>query len=422
MIISWYKIIFVLIFLLSRIWETILYCLNLNHSLKQNRIPDIFKDIISKEEFKKSKNYLKDKTIFVITKIIFQTILILIGIVFLFPFFEKKAINLAYSLINFKIINISFTQIIIFFLFLGLFAFIIDLPFDIYSNFYLEKKYGFSKINVKTYILDKIKFIIITLILGFLILLGFYKIISTFDYWWIVLLLFIIIIIFLINIIYPALILPLFYKFEKLKDESLRKKIEDLIKKVDLKFENTYVMNASSRSLHTNAFFTGIGKTKKIVFFDTLINNHTEDEILSIFAHELGHYKKGHILKSFLLSTLMIFFITIILNFIKDSAFINSFYNCDLCICLPYIYSIIFILSILNPVEFIINTISRKFEFESDKYAVKITNKESMIEALKKLVKINLSNLNPHPIYSKFKYTHPPPVERIEAILKITHI
>lgn len=416
--ITLYKITFVLIFLLSRVWEIVLYYLNLNYSLKQNKIPDIFKEIITIEEFKKSKNYLKDKTKFIITEIIFQTIFILIGLIFLFPLFEKKAIDLTYSLDNFKIINKNFTQIIIFILFLGFFTFLIDLPFDVYLNFYLEKKYGFSKINVKTYILDKIKVIIISIILGFLILLGFYKIISTFEYWWIVLSLFIISIIFLTNIIYPTLILPLFYKFEKLKDGSLRNKIEDLIKRVDLKFENIYVMNASSRSLHTNAFFTGIGKTKKIVFFDTLINNHTEDEILSIFAHELGHYKKGHIVKSFFLSTLMVFFITIILNFIKDSSFINSLYNCELCIGLPYIYSIIFILSILNPIEFIINSISRKFEFESDKYAVKLTNKESMIESLKKLVKINLSNLTPHPIYSKFKYTHPPPVERIEAILK----
>ena len=418
MMITLYKITFVLIFLLSRVWEIVLYYLNLNYSLKQNKIPDIFKEIITIEEFKKSKNYLKDKTKFIITEIIFQTIFILIGLIFLFPLFEKKAIDLTYSLDNFKIINKNFTQIIIFILFLGFFTFLIDLPFDVYLNFYLEKKYGFSKINVKTYILDKIKVIIISIILGFLILLGFYKIISTFEYWWIVLSLFIISIIFLTNIIYPTLILPLFYKFEKLKDGSLRNKIEDLIKRVDLKFENIYVMNASSRSLHTNAFFTGIGKTKKIVFFDTLINNHTEDEILSIFAHELGHYKKGHIVKSFFLSTLMVFFITIILNFIKDSSFINSLYNCELCIGLPYIYSIIFILSILNPIEFIINSISRKFEFESDKYAVKLTNKESMIESLKKLVKINLSNLTPHPIYSKFKYTHPPPVERIEAILK----
>lgn len=419
MIITLYKITFVLIFLLSRTWEIVLYYLNLNYSLKQNRIPDIFKDIITIEEFKKSKNYLKDKTKFLITKIIFQTIFILIGLIFLFPFFEKKAIDFTFSLDNFKIIDISFTQIIFFFLLLGFFTFLIDLPFDVYLNFYLEKKYGFSKINVKTYILDKIKVIIISIILGFLILFGFYKIITTFEYWWIVLSLFIVSIIFLTNIIYPTLILPLFYKFEKLKNESLRKKIEDLIKRVNLKFENIYVINASLRSLHTNAFFTGIGKTKKIVFFDTLINNHTEDEILSIFAHELGHYKKGHTVKSFFLSTLMVFFIIIILNFIKDSSFINSFYNFELCISLPYIYSIILILSILNPIEFIINSISRKFEFESDKYSVKLTNKESMIQSLKKLVKINLSNLTPHPIYSKFKYTHPPPVERIEAILKI---
>lgn len=413
-----YKIIFLTIFLLSRIWEIILYYLNLKYSLKKDKIPEIFKDLITEDEFKKSKNYLKDKTKFIITEMIFQTIVILFGLIYLFPFFEKKSIDIVNNS-NKIIINSNLTQIFIFFLFLGVLYFLTDLPFDIYNSFYLEKRYGFSKINLKIYILDKIKILIISIILGFLLLLGFYKIIITFKYWWLILSIFIIVITFLINILYPTLILPIFYKFEKLKDESLRKRIEDITKKVNLKFENIYVINASSRSLHTNAFFTGIGKTKKIVFYDTLINNHTEDEIVSIFAHELGHYKKGHIVKSFLLSAFMVFFVIFILNFIKDSPFINSFYNCQSCICLPYIYSLIFISSILNPIELIINSISRKFEFESDRYAVLITNKESMIESLKKLVKTNLSNLNPNPIYSKFKYTHPPPVERIEAILKI---
>lgn len=419
--INMYKIIYLLIFLLSKGWETFLYYLNLKHSLKEDKVPDIFKDTISEEEFKESKNYLKDKTKFIITETIFKTVITLVGLIYLFPLFEKKAIKVAYSSNNgFIIFNSGFTQIIIFFLFLGILYFLSNLPFDIYDSFYLEKKYGFSKINLKTYLSDKIKTIIISIILGFLFLFGFFKIIfSGFNYWWLSLSIFIIAVIFLINIIFPTLLLPLFYKFEKLSNDSLRKKIENIIKKTNSKFENIYVINASSRSSHTNAFFSGIGKTKKIVFYDTLINNHTEEEIASIFSHELGHYKKGHIVKSFFLSSFIVFFIMFLLNFLKNSALINSFYACSMCINLPYVYTFIFISSFSPLFELIANSISRKFEFEADEYAVKLTNKNSMIESLKKLSKTNLSNLNPHPLFSKFKYNHPPPIERIEAILKI---
>jgi len=417
-----YKIIYLLVFLLSRGWEIFLYYLNLKHSLKENKVPDIFKETISEEEFKKSKNYLKDKTNFIIIETIFKTVITVIGLVYLFPLFEKTAINVAYSSSNsFKIFNSGFTQVIIFFSILGILYFLSDLPFDIYNSFYLEKRYGFSKINLKLYLSDKIKTIIISIVFGFLILFGFFNLLFFIggNYWWLSLSIFIILVIFLINIIYPTLLLPLFYKFEKLSDDSLRKKIEDIIKKTNSKFENIYVINASSRSSHTNAFFSGIGKTKKIVFFDTLINNHTEDEISSIFSHELGHYKKGHIVKSFLLSSILVFFLMFLLDFLKNSALINSFYACALCIDLPYVYTFIFISSFSPFFELIVNSISRKFEFEADKYAVEITNKDSMIESLKKLAKMNLSNLNPHPLFSKFKYNHPPPLERIEAILKI---
>ncbi|MGC8943771.1 MAG: M48 family metallopeptidase [Caldisericia bacterium] len=415
-----YKIIFILVFLLSNLWEIFLYNLNLKYSLKQNKIPDIFKDTINEEEFKKSKNYLKDKTKFVITELIIKTIITLTGLIYLFPLFENKAHEMVSSPNNkFIIFTKDLTQILIFVLFLGVLYFLSDLPFDIMNTFYLEKKYGFSKITIKTYVLDKIKTIILIFILGFFLLLGFYKIVFTFKYWFIILSIFIIVVIFLINIIYPSFILPLFYKFEKLKDENLRKRIEDIVKKVNLKFENIYVINASSRSLHTNAFFSGIGKVKKIVFYDTLINNHTEDEIISVFAHELGHYKKGHIVKSFFLSSITVFVFIFLINFLKNSTFINSLYNNTFAISLPFVYSIIFIFSFSNIVELITNTISRKFESESDRYAVELTNKEGMIESLKKLVKVNLSNLTPHPLYSKFKYTHPPPVERIEMVLKI---
>jgi Peptidase family M48. len=187
-----------------------------------------------------------------------------------------------------ELANFSFYQSLIFFSLLGIFIFLTDLPFDIYFTFKLEKIYGFSNITKKVYIIDKIKIIIISILIGIPLLYIFILILNKFKFFFLPLSFIIIFFILIINIIYPSLILPLFYKFEKLEDDSLKNKILKITEKEDLKFENIYIINASTRSSHTNAFFSGFGKTKKIVFYDTLIKNHTENEILSIFAHELG--------------------------------------------------------------------------------------------------------------------------------------
>lgn len=408
------EIIYILIFLFSNLWELFLNNLNLKHAiLKGKEIPEIFKDTIQKETLEKSLNYLKDKVKLSNIETITKTTFIIFGLIYLFPLFEKISINL---MNNFGFMSYNFYQSIIFFVLLGLFLFIIDLPFDIYFTFKIEKKYGFSNITRKLYIIDKIKIIILTLTIGLPLIYGLINFILNYKLFFIELSLIIIAITFLINIIYPWLILPLFYKFEKLENEELKNKIFNILEKVNLKFENIYVINASTRSTHTNAFFSGIGKTKKIVFYDTLIKNHPKDEILSIFAHELGHYKKGHIFKSFLLSSIFIIIVLFLFNILINTKVSEVFYSCKNCIDLKIIYTGIFLSSILFPIEFIINSISRKFEFESDNFAAKLTDKESMIKSLKRIFNENLSNLFPHPLYSKFKYTHPPPIERIDNL------
>lgn len=412
------KIIFILIFLFSNIWELILNNLNLKHSFEKGKdVPEIFKDSLEEETLKKSLNYLKDKTILSKIEIIIKTIFILIGLIYLFPLFENLAIKFVYNKIS---LNYSFYQSIIFFILLGVFVFLIDLPFDIIFTFKIEKKYGFSNITPKLYIIDKIKMIILSLIIGLPLLYIFINFVLKIKLFFIPLSLIIIGVIFLINIIYPSIILPLFYKFEKLQNEDLKNKIFNITQKVGLKFENIYVMNASSRSTHTNAFFSGLGKTKKIVFYDTLLKNHSEEEILSIFAHELGHYKKGHIFKSVLLSSIFIFIVLFLFNVLINTQISEVFYSCKKCIDLKILYTSIFLSSILFPIEFLINSISRKFEFESDDFAAKLTDKYSMIKSLKKIFKENLSNLFPHPLFSKFKYTHPPPIERIGHLNSLT--
>ncbi|MBC7194733.1 MAG: M48 family metallopeptidase, partial [Caldisericia bacterium] len=345
-----------------------------------------------------------------------KTLITIFGLIYLFPLFEKFSINLVYKN-DFS--NYSFTQSLIFFILLGAFLFIIDLPFDIYFTFILEKRYGFSNITPKIYISDKIKTIILSILIGLPLLYLFILILNNFKFFFLPLSLIIIFVTFLMNIIYPSFIIQLFYKLEKLENENLKEKILKISEKEGLKFENVYVMNASSRSSHTNAFFSGLGKTKKIVFYDTLIKNHAEDEILSIFAHELGHYKKGHIFKSFILMSIFIIFVMFLFNILYYTKISEVFYACKYCIDLKILYTTIFLSSIFSYFEFYVNSISRKFEFESDEIATKLTDKTSMIKSLKRLFKENLSNLFPHPLYSKFKYTHPPPIERIEHILNL---
>ncbi|MDI6860860.1 MAG: M48 family metallopeptidase [Caldisericia bacterium] len=411
------NIIFILLFLISNLWELFLNNLNLKHAIhKGKEIPEIFKDTLQEETVEKSLNYLKDKVKLSNIETITKTIFVSFGLIYLFPLFEKISIKII-NYLGFK--NYTFYQSIIFFVFLGLFIFFIDLPFDIIFTFKIEKKYGFSNITKKLYIVDKIKIIILSLIIGLPLIYGLINFILNYKLFFIPLSLIIIGIIFLINIIYPWLILPLFYKFEKLENDDLKNKIFNILEKVKLKFENIYVMNASSRSTHTNAFFSGIGKTKKIVFYDTLIKNHSQDEILSIFAHELGHYKKGHIFKSFILSSIFIITILFLFNILINTKISEVFYSCKICIDLKIIYTGVFLSSILFPIEFLINSICRKFEFESDEFAAKLTDKDSMILSLKRIFKDNLSNLFPHPLYSKFKYTHPPPIERIEHLMKL---
>jgi STE24 endopeptidase len=411
------KFLFLIVYIFSNLWEIFLNYLNLKYAKNRGRdVPDIFKDTIDENILKKSLNYLRDKTYFLNIEIFIKTLIFVLSMIYLFPFFEKLSMNLIYK--N-ELANFSFYQSLIFFSLLGIFIFLTDLPFDIYFTFKLEKIYGFSNITKKVYIIDKIKIIIISILIGIPLLYIFILILNKFKFFFLPLSFIIIFFILIINIIYPSLILPLFYKFEKLEDDSLKNKILKITEKEDLKFENIYIINASTRSSHTNAFFSGFGKTKKIVFYDTLIKNHTENEILSIFAHELGHYKKGHIFKSFLLTSIFTIFILLLFNILYYSKISTPFYSCNLCIDLKIIYTGIFLSSIVFPIEFLINTISRKFEFESDEFAMKLTDKNSIIKSLKNIFRENLSNLFPHPLYSKFKYSHPPPLERILHILNL---
>jgi len=185
-----------------------------------------------------------------------------------------------------------------------------------------------------------------------------------------------------------------------------------------LSISNIFVIDQSKRSLHTNAFFSGVGKSKRLILFDTLLKVHSEEEILAIFAHEVGHYIKRHILKLIFINSLIFFVMIFSLFILVNSKVVNlafgvsKFYSVAL-------YATIFVGSIMSLLEFVYNSISRRFEYEADRVAADITSKQIIINALKRLVKSNLSNLYPHPLFVFFKYTHPTPLERINVISKI---
>ena len=310
-------------------------------------------------------------------------------------------------------------QALIFFGVLAAIGGIVDLPFQLYDTFVLEKKYGFSTITWKIWVADLIKSMILSVILGGIMISAFMGFISylpkTWWFWaWLFFTLFELILLWL----YPVLIAPLFNKYEPIKDESLKEKIVALLNKVGLTAKGIFQVDAGKRSKHTNAYFTGIGKTKRIVLFDTLLASHSHGEIIAVLAHEIGHWKKKHIVKQ------LVFAIGAALVLLCLAYLVIGWpvlYNAFGLGHTP-VYAGLFLISLyLGALRFFLSPLAaafmRKYEREADAMAFQLTgDPQPMIDALKRLAKDNLSNLHPHQIYVWFYYSHPPLVERIEYL------
>lgn len=310
-------------------------------------------------------------------------------------------------------------QALIFFGLLAMTGGIAGLPFELYDTFVLEKKYGFSTITLKLWFSDLVKSVLISAILMSVTVSAFMAFISYLQAtWWLWAWAFFTLFEITLMWLYPVLIAPLFNRFEPIKDEALREKINALMGKAGLKAGGIYQVDEGKRSRHTNAYFTGIGKTKRIVLYDTLLSSHTPDEIVAVLAHEIGHWKKRHILKqlSFMIaaSLALLYFAFLIVNWpILYSAFGLK---------VTPVYAGLFLVSLylgaagffLNPV---IAAITRCYEREADRMAFDLTGtSQPMINAIKRLAKDNLTNLHPHPFYVWFYYSHPPLIERIEYL------
>jgi STE24 endopeptidase len=304
----------------------------------------------------------------------------------------------------------------LFFVILGVVFFIVELPFDWYHTFLLEQKYGFNRSTLKLWIGDNLKGILLQL--GFLILLivpilWFIRLFP--DSWWVWAFLVVVVVELCIIEIYPVLIAPLFNRFEPLKDERLAEEVKRLAEIADMKTSGIFQMDAGKRSSHSNAYFTGLGKTKRVVLFDTLLASHDRREILAVLAHEIGHYRLRHVLKSLVLSlaaTLAGFYLVSLLL-----SWSPMYERLGIDPAQPYVV-LFFIGIFLQRVGYFLKPAytvwSRRFERQADLFAKRLLGTaEPMIGALKRLASDNLANLNPHPLYVWFNYSHPPIVERI---------
>ena len=291
---------------------------------------------------------------------------------------------------------------------------ILTLPFELYSTFKLNKKYGFSNMTPALFIKDTIKTGILFLVFGSIVIAGISFIINSFNSWWIWGFVFIFAVIILINMLYPVIRDKMFDKFEKLKDKELEVKIENLLNEVGFKSSGVFSVDASKRDNRLNAYFGGLGATKRVVLFDTLIEKLTHNELLAVLGHELGHFKNGDILKNIGIMGVVMFIFFAIFGNLSDELFLGLSLNNE-----PY--AIIAVFMIFSPIlSFflmpLISMISRHNEYAADEFGSNLSTKEDLVSALLKLANENKSFPLSHPMYIFFYYSHPPLVERFKEL------
>ncbi len=403
--------IFIALISIKFLLETYLKIRNLK-SIDNNKesVPARFKDVVTEEEYKKSILYNTDRIKFQIFTALFSSVvLIIFTIGGLLNYLTQVVMDMTSS---------DVLGAVLLGLLLIIVEEIISIPISIYSTFVIEERHGFNKTTRKTFVTDIFKGLLISgAISSILYATVIFIIISAGDLWWIYAFAAVFTLQAIIFFLYPVLIMPLFNKFEPLDDEEFKKPIEKLLEKVDFKSKGLFVMNASLRSTHGNAFFTGIGKNKRIVFFDTLLKTINPDEMEAILGHELGHYKLGHIRKTLISSLVFGFLGFYILNeiFKSDNFFIAHGLE-NLTVYSKFLMFYLVIGSYTFFTKPITSALSRKREFEADDFSFQFTDGEHMISGLLKLTKDNASNLTPDPLYSSYYYSHPPIAERVASI------
>ncbi len=385
----------------------------LNTTRWSNIIPEALKGIYDEKEYQRQQDYSKVNYKFG-RYIAYITFVLVVAILYfgLFGWLD--------SYIYDKLTQNPIWQALIFFGIIGLASDLLGMPFDWYSTFNIEERFGFNKTTPKTFFLDKIKGWLLAAIVGgglFALIIFIYNKMP--DYFWLVAWGVISVFSIVISMFYTSLILPLFNKQTPLEAGSLRDKIQEFADNAGFKLDNIFVMDGSKRSTKGNAFFSGLGPRKRVVLYDTLINDLSEEEIVAVLAHEVGHQKKKHIIKGTVLSLLntgMMFYIL--------SLFLG---NEELCKALgaeqaSFHISILAFGILYTPISFFLGILmsmfSRKNEYEADAFARENYSAEPLISGLKKLSVKSLSNLQPHPVYVFCYFSHPTLLQRIDKLNK----
>ena len=400
--------IIIVITVIGYVFEQILDFINLR--AQRGDIPKEIADFYDQEKYLKSLQYHRELTNFSFLSSAFGFIITMIMLTT--GGFGWLDVELQ------KHVSHPVLKALLFFGILMLAGDIITIPFQWYSTFVIEEKYGFNKTTVKTFILDKLKgYALSAIIGGALLSIMLYLILSIGENFWIWFAAIACVFMLLVNMFYTSWILPLFNKLTPLPDGELKNQIESFSQKVNFPLDNIYVIDGSKRSNKANAFFSGIGRKKKIVLYDTLIKNHSNEELIAVLAHEVGHYKKRHIILSFVLSVLQVIFTLFILS--------RLIFNEDLSLALggnmlSLSLNLVAFGILFSPISgitgLLMMIISRRNEYEADAYARQTYDGRALANALKRLSVDNLSNLYPHPAYVFFHYSHPPLLKRLAAL------
>ena len=374
-------------------------------------IPSDFEKAYDQEKYTKSQDYLRVRTRFGIFSSTFSLFLILVVIHSgVFGLLDQYVVS---HTENYILQGLMFIGIIYFF------QDVISLPFSIYNTFVIEEKFGFNKTTPSLFIIDKIKGYFIFIVVGSLIItpvLYFFNVYADTGWLiaWSILTLFMI----AIQPLFVHVIAPMFNKFTPLEEGELRFAIEKYVNKVDFPLARIDIMDGSKRSAHSNAYFSGFGKSRRIAIFDTLVDKHSTEEIVSVVAHEVGHYKLKHILFGTIIGIvetgIMLFAFNLIMN---DISLFHVFGVNNLSVHAGIVFFSMLYAPVSMVTSIISSYISRKNEFEADKYSLDTTNNsEALISMLIGLSANNLSHLTPHPLKVFLSYSHPPVIDRIKAV------
>ena len=388
--------------------DKIINYLNAQHY--NDPIPDPLKDVFDEEEYAKSQKYKRENYRFTLLT---SSVSLLATLAFFFldgfAFVDEIARSISENSI---IITLVFFGIIM------LTSDILSTPFSYYQTFVIEEKYGFNKTTLKTFFLDKLKGWLMMIVVGGLLLsaiVWFYE--STGSNFWLYAWALVSFFAIFMNLFYARLIVPLFNKQSPLEEGTLRSQIESYAEKVGFTLDKIFIIDGSKRSTKANAYFSGFGSEKRVTLYDTLINDLNEDEIVAVLAHEVGHYKKKHIIINLIVSLLTTGFTLWLLSLFVGNQLLTEALN----VSQPSFHIGLIAFGVLySPISeitgLIMNYLSRKFEYQADNYAKTTFESEPLVSALKKLSKNNLSNLTTHPAYVFARYSHPTLLQRFQNL------